>query len=444
MKVVFAVSTVFHIEHLKRIYRQWDKAEFLLFSAKDRDAAGQMAAHLERTGCRGRHIADFLASQDRADVMFSVYWQPAFLVMGPETMHVRIMYGYAKDEWNYADWNGNYDLIFAYGPYAEERLKRHAPCISVGHPRDPGPDRAPVHPGGKPAGGGRPVLLYCPTYGEMSSLPDMDRMLPALAERFEVVVKLHHASQADHYPCLTRLAAESRIRLCDQSVDLFGLLPACDLVVSDHSGAIFDAMLMEKPIVLVDSKAMKGRIQAELGLDAASLDIKVRRMLPHFEAEDLVDGIRHALKHPPAYGPFLDTLYAGIGTDVPGRIRDETTARFRRFSGANRQRELFERLVRFVEQDGRELVILGAGDFGQAVMQLCKTRGFGRIRFIDGDPAKHGREIEGSPVDPPGRMDGLAPSKQKCLVATVGGASSYEERLKRIGFVSGRDYIKAF
>src|SRR5690606_19387932 len=150
----------------------------------------------------------------------------------------------------------------------------------------------------------------------------------------------------EKYPCLTRLVRESRIRLFDQRVDLFDLLPSCDLVISDHSGAIFDAMLLEKNIVLIDSDEMKAHIQAELDSNTANLDIQVRRVLPHYEISDIVAGIRETLACPPDYRPFTKRLYAGTGTNVPERIREEVMACFDRFSGGNRQQELYMRLVR--------------------------------------------------------------------------------------------------
>jgi len=445
MKMALAVSTVFHIEHLKRVYRQWEDAEFLLFAAIESTGNKEMIVHLKRMGARFRHVSEFLRDGGKADVMVSVFWQPAFLVMGPRTMHVRIMYGYAKDDWNYGDWNRNYDLILAYGPYAEERLRHLAPCISVGHPRTPAPGQGNTKGSGRlQTNRRRPILLYCPTYGAQSSLPDVDRVLSGLAVRFDVAVKLHHLSQAEHYPCLSRLARESRIRVYDQRTDLFDLLPDCDLVISDHSGAIFDAMLLGKNILLIDSEAMKGRIREEMHSDSSSLDIKVRRVLPHCEVADLVSAVGEALHHPVQYQSLLPYLYANVGTDVPNGIRAAITDWFHPFPERNRQAELYERLVRFMEKDDRELLICGAGEFGQAVMQLAKARGCGRIRFVDSDPDKLARSVEGIPVLPPGGLDDLDKSGTKCLVATIGGAGFYAQRLKRAGFVPDEDYFMAF
>jgi len=40
-------------------------------------------------------------------------------------------------------------------------------------------------------------------------------------------------------------------------VDILPLLASADVVVSDYSGAIFDAILAEKPLVLADIRELK-------------------------------------------------------------------------------------------------------------------------------------------------------------------------------------------
>jgi hypothetical protein len=275
-------------------------------------------------------------------------------------------------------------------------------------------------------------------------LPEFDAIVPQLTNDYEITVKLHHLTDIAFCPNLSEFQRAERIRVLDESHDLFDLIPDSDLVISDHSGAIFDAMLHERKILLIDPKPMKERIAQELNSDEGSLDIKIRTLLPHCEAERLPEAISDALAAPIGYKAVLPKLFSGMGTEVPQNIRRHTADRLQRFDRKNRQTALLHRFHRFVSADRRKLVICGAGEFGQSILCLLKSQQQETAFYVDSDASKQETGVNGIPVISPDQLAHLTPAGHKCLIATVGGGPFYERKLRQFGFEKDIDYICLF
>ena len=228
----FACSTIFHYEHLKYLYGKCEQGIFVLFTPLTGEHTDRLKRHLQRNNVNFAHISDFMQSNQSADVLFSVYWQPSFLLLGSEILHARVMYGYAKDQWNYANWNENYDVIFTYGPYATDKLKRFAPCIETGNPRAIINNLISDHSLNNVSQiSSRIKLLYCPTYGNLSSIAEFDEIISDLVNYYSIAIKLHHLNDLNSHKNILRFHDKNVIDIYDESTNLFDLLPFFDLII---------------------------------------------------------------------------------------------------------------------------------------------------------------------------------------------------------------------
>lgn len=154
---------------------------------------------------------------------------------------VLMQYGMAKEFYNYGLWRCRADANFMYGPYSAAICQNYAVTFPVGNTRFDG--FAPRATGG----GG---LLYMPTYGDVSSLRAFAEALPDMPQDLSIKLKLHHASEFSDAKVIVKLAEDPRITLIDAYTDVLEDIAAADVVLTDYSGAIFDAIYMEKPLVL--------------------------------------------------------------------------------------------------------------------------------------------------------------------------------------------------
>lgn len=199
-----------------------------------------------------------------------------------KTRLVSLQYGLAKEPHNYGAWRAFGDLALCMGPYSVDRIEPFCPAISVGNlsfetyteQKDALKDAClgrltPLVPG-------RKTVLYAPTWGDLSSLDLYAKAVAGLQDTCNLLVKLHHN---------TYLLEDGRLHAVQriwptvrqaQSCDLHALIDLADLVISDYSGAIFDALLHNKALVLLntpkplssaklDHNSIEWRHRSELG-----------------------------------------------------------------------------------------------------------------------------------------------------------------------------------
>lgn len=123
--------------------------------------------------------------------------------------------------------------------------------------------------------GTRPTVLYAPTYSTASSLHlDGEAIICSLADSgFDVLVKLHDRS-LDSDPRYTggidwrtrmeALERPGRIRFVTDG-DIVPVLAAADLMVTDHSSAGFEFLVLDRPLIVFDAPdlAVAARINPE-------------------------------------------------------------------------------------------------------------------------------------------------------------------------------------
>lgn len=107
---------------------------------------------------------------------------------------------------------------------------------------------------------GRKVILYAPTFSpKLTSAPALLDELEALTDcgpdgaPVEVLIKFHPMMDADVVAAYRRrFAASPHVHLVDEH-DLTPFLLAADLMVSDTSSAVYEFLLLDKPVITLNT-----------------------------------------------------------------------------------------------------------------------------------------------------------------------------------------------
>lgn len=161
--------------------------------------------------------------------------------------NVRYQYGFAtKPEWGLSyKTNTPYDYILCYSGYDQSFYRAYAETEIVGFLRYANHKISNIVNEEK-----KKKILYLPTYGELSSIDEIVPILKSLKDKYQINIKLHHGTSF--------LKNENkRVEVINNTFDnvytsndsLEKLIDETDLVLSDRSGAIFDTLYLEKPVV---------------------------------------------------------------------------------------------------------------------------------------------------------------------------------------------------
>ncbi len=459
----FVCTTIFHYLHFKRIAEQFgERAVFIIVTPQFTNGRYERLEHyLQDNHVRYCSADDVIAERVPVAAVVAPYYSSIYSFISSDILRIRVMYGYAKDAWNYADWNKGFDLILAYGPYSERILSAKAPTVSIGHPRyatNPVPARKIASVTGQLLSGwlsssGRTTLLYCPTWGDLSSFRWFKQAIDTLTEQYRIIIKLHHltALTGDYE---LEITDHPHLFVCDETVDLFDLFPVSDAVISDYSGAIFDAMLANKRIVLVNALEESVRDTGILNIKKmsnvadlndkninaqGSLDIQARAILPNVTAPSrLSASVNDVLKAPVIdYREMNHDLYAEKDDQAPRRayaaicaLLDETREITRTSDiGLSFRKDEF---VAFVEQHAeRRFILWGAGDYGQLMVSWLLSRGYRLVAILDANSDKQGLQLFDVPIYSP---DTYQFGSQDCLILSF----DYKSREALVNHLAAR------
>jgi hypothetical protein len=243
----------------------------------------------------GTRLSAVIENRQRFRCLVSPYYTP--LLNGLADTHVRTLYGLAKEEWNHAWWNAFYHRILCYSHYSQHALDIGGSAKVVGNPRF---DEWHNHtydtalPKSLKLNAKKQTILYAPTYGALSSLPHWAEQLSRLSHEYNVVTKLHHGTL--HRPeeaaslALAQRYLKNRI---DDPQHLLALIAQADYVLTDSSGFIFDAIHMNKRVILLSWSEMPLLLDGQQSFSTPdSADQRIRDVLP--VAQD-IQTLRHAL-----------------------------------------------------------------------------------------------------------------------------------------------------
>lgn len=236
-----------------------------------------------------------------------------------------LQYGYAKEAHNYGAWRSLADLNMVFGPYAEDKIKYFSPVTITGSPLYDLWSKAKwrqsviekytdlISPVKK-------TILYAPTWGKLSTISNYWQAINSLSNNYNVIVKLHHN---------TDLLDTSRKNIISKDgIQIFGsdqcileLMAISDVVISDYSGAIFDALFCQKKIILLNKQAIEF---TDKKVDEFSLEIRQRSKigLQVNTPDQLPDIIYKTLQSPLHVDQYL---YQQLFAEHPGaleRIKD--------------------------------------------------------------------------------------------------------------------------
>jgi len=470
-KIGVTCTTVFHYIHFKYIVNELRGREFdvdyIIYTP--RHTSSNRFERLEKfftdNGESFQTFEDVFSNNVRYDALFAPYFMPGFELLDSSIIKIRLLYGYAKDSWNYAIWNKGFDLILSYGPYATERLIKYTEVVEIGHPRirlhykdriDDVNGKKFIKDQCK-----RPVLVYCPTWADLSSLQVFTTQLSNLTRNFEVIVKLHHGNVlTDNQEYLKVIRENQNLYLFDDFTDLFDLLNVADIILSDYSGAIFDAMIFKKRIVLIDVIPEHFKETGQVNLsnmlnvnsklsnegNNTSLDIAIRKFLPHVKSdEDLSEILCNVLiKDTLSYEHLLNKLYSSTDTagSVRGAIAIQNHLQDNEFSQISIDNSIqvlnIDKVKAFLKKNkGDTVTIWGAGEMGQILYIYLKYHGYNINILFDEDVKKSGNDFYDTKI--------LSKSNHlKVLVAVANAYYDIKRSLEKKGLLEGKDFISIF
>ncbi|MCK4441408.1 MAG: CDP-glycerol glycerophosphotransferase family protein, partial [Sulfurovaceae bacterium] len=95
------------------------------------------------------------------------------------------------------------------------------------------------------------TILYMPTWGELSSFNIYIDSIIKLNKSYNLLIKLHHNTDYLELGKIDNIKSKN-ITYFGANDNSLELLSVSDIVISDYSGAIFDAIYCDKPVVLLD------------------------------------------------------------------------------------------------------------------------------------------------------------------------------------------------
>src|SRR5690606_31145418 len=117
----FACTTIFHYIHFSRIAKNFgDQAIFIIATPKyTNDRFDRLVVYLQKHNVKYCTTNDVITGTIELKAIVGAHFLPFFSFIDSSVPRIRVLYGYAKDAWNYGDWNKGFDLILAYGPYSQ-------------------------------------------------------------------------------------------------------------------------------------------------------------------------------------------------------------------------------------------------------------------------------------------------------------------------------------
>jgi hypothetical protein len=255
----------------KNIYKHLPNSEFIICDNYDSEGYGYTPRALE-------NLLDFFSKQNvfwrfnnpnnitlTKNEFYSKYallastWYRGDLCKGynQDKKLVRVLYGHAKDAWNFGPWSAYFDSVLSYGEYSQKFLSLYGNSTIVGNPKfddwfSDTLDQKTIEKIKSRLNQSKKTILYLPTMGQLSSLRMMINALYTASLKYNIIVKLHHNSLLYEKELVEPYIRNEKILVLNDKYDILPLLKIADFVISDNSGAIFDAILADKPLILVD------------------------------------------------------------------------------------------------------------------------------------------------------------------------------------------------
>ncbi|MDO8676407.1 MAG: CDP-glycerol glycerophosphotransferase family protein [Candidatus Azambacteria bacterium] len=203
---------------------------------------------------RQKYLADFFSNYK---VLVGL-WRSGCLVI-PQTdkaRKVHMNYGAGKELTMFWSRHRDWDLYLCLGPRVYEIIKLFTWAEIVGYPKfddwfNDFVDENAVAEIKKKLDPLKKTVLYLPTHGDLSSIDELAGELGKNAPYYNIVVKPHYYAPLEEPSRIKKLQCAGILLFQDES-DTQPFFKVADVVVSDNSSAIFDAILADKPVVVTD------------------------------------------------------------------------------------------------------------------------------------------------------------------------------------------------
>lgn len=261
-----------------------------------------------------------------------------------ESKVVALQYSMAKEVYQYGPWRVVADLNLMQGEYSNSKVSGFCSSEIVGNPRYD--NFTPEQVGG----GG---LLYMPTYGELSSLAHFLEALPGFPDDLQIKVKLHHAAEFEDQALIDKLRRDLRVQIIDGYENALSDIALADVVVSDYSGAIFDALYLDRPIALLQPPVKQSVVRT----DQDSIEVEEARAIGPVASSghELCAAVERAVSERDHWAASRRLLrektisYEGRSADrivevLDGLVRGD-------YEPSTQKRELREAYIRYIEEN---------------------------------------------------------------------------------------------
>ena len=179
-----------------------------------------------------------------------------------------------------------YDAILCYGPYEANYLKVYSKTELIGNLKYLNFEKKP-----NIINTDKKILLYLPTYGDVSSIDSILESLNKLKEKYYIITKFHHGtsflkSENERIIELKQLVDE----YYDHKTELVELLSNVDVVLSDNSGSIFEAIYAKVPVAIYSTDINKNKLK---NFDTVQYKLVQEGYIPYsnnaYEIENILD-----------------------------------------------------------------------------------------------------------------------------------------------------------
>lgn len=179
-----------------------------------------------------------------------------------EKKSVRVLYGTMKNLATFAPWTANFDKVLAYGDYSQKYLCQLSESHIVGNPKfddwfgNTLDDKA-INILRTKLDPNKQTVLYLPTHSNLSSLPKFGDAVRDLKSSYNVLIKFHNHNHLTESEAVRKIIADKDLFTFNSKDDILTLFAVADIVISDASSVVAEAVLVDKPLVILDTTSDK-------------------------------------------------------------------------------------------------------------------------------------------------------------------------------------------
>ena len=136
-----------------------------------------------------------------------------------------------------------YDAVFCHSTYEQEVMDCFTKTFLVG--------RLCFNDFKRNNNNKKKVILYLPTYGDYNYIDDVVEELTRLSTKYDIITKEHHGTNYLYSEDEKSAKLKSAInKFYDSTYSLTRLLEIADVVLTDNSGSIFEALYTKVPVCI--------------------------------------------------------------------------------------------------------------------------------------------------------------------------------------------------